>query len=104
MSAVRKVAVLGGARIPFCRSGTHYKEQSNFDLLSTALKGLVEKFRLRGERLGDVSMGAILKHSSDWNLARECVLEAGLSPATPAFDLQRACGTSLNDGAAAGSA
>jgi acetyl-CoA C-acetyltransferase len=91
----RKVAILGGARIPFCRSGTSYKEASNFDLMSTALKALVDKFGLKGQVLGDVSLGAILKHSADWNLARETVLESGLSAYTPGFDLQRACGTSL---------
>ncbi|MFK8029744.1 MAG: acetyl-CoA C-acetyltransferase [Gammaproteobacteria bacterium] len=91
----RKVAIVGGSRIPFCRSHTKYKSASNQDMLTAALAGLVNRFELQGETLGDVASGAVLKHSKDWNLARESVLGSGLGAATPAFDLQRACGTSL---------
>lgn len=91
----RRVAIIGGTRIPFCRSNTAYADYSNQDMLTAAVKGLVDKYKLVGERLGDASLGAVIKHSSDWNLARECVLGSGLAPETPAFGLQRACGTSL---------
>ena len=91
----RRVAIVGAARLPFCRSNTGYAECSNQDMMTAALRGLVEKYSLNGERLGDVSLGAVIKHSRDWNLARECVLGSGLAPETPAFDIQRACGTSL---------
>lgn len=93
--APRRVGIIGGLRIPFCRAHTHYAEASNQEMMTAVLAGLVEKFQLRGERLGDVSLGAVLKHSRDWNLARESVLGSGLAPETPAFDIQRACGTSL---------
>lgn len=92
---LRRVAIVGGLRIPFARAHTHYAEASNQDMMTAVLGGLVDKYRLRGERLGDVSLGAVMKHANDWNLARECVLGSGLAPETPAFDLQRACGTSL---------
>ncbi len=91
----RRVAILGSLRIPFCRAYTHYAEASNQEMMTAVLQGLVERYRLRGERLGDVSLGAVMKHSRDFNLARECVLGSGLAPETPAFDIQRACGTSL---------
>ncbi len=91
----RRVAIVGGNRIPFCRAHTAYAEQSNQDMMTASLSGLVNKYGLAGEQLGDVSLGAVIKHSRDWNLARECVLGSGLAPETPAFDLQRACGTSL---------
>lgn len=91
----RKVAIVGAARIPFCRSQTAYRRCSNQDMLVASLKGLVERYELKGEQLGDVALGAVIKHSRDWNLARESVLSSGLAPETPAFDLQRACGTSL---------
>lgn len=91
----RRVAIIGGLRIPFCRSHTHYAEKSNQDMMTAVLQGLVSRFRLEGKRLGDVSLGAVMKHSRDWNLARECVLGSGLAAETPAFDVQRACGTSL---------
>jgi len=90
-----KVAVIGGSRIPFCRSHSIYQNCSNLDLMTAALNGLVNKFDLKGQMLGDVALGAVIKHSRDWNLARESVIEAGLSPRTPGVDLQRACGTSL---------
>jgi len=92
---LRRVAIVGGTRIPFCRSHTAYAELSSQDLMTTTLKGLVDKFSLSGERLGDVALGAVIKHSRDWNLARESVLGCGLAAETPAFDLQRACGTGL---------
>jgi acetyl-CoA C-acetyltransferase len=95
-SSIRRVAIIGGTRIPFARSMGVYAEASNQEMLSAALKGLVERFNLRGERLGDVGAGAVLKHSKDFNLTRESVLDSGLAPETPAFDLQRACGTSLD--------
>ncbi len=91
----RRVAIIGGTRIPFCRSYTAYAEQSNQDMMTATLNGLVSKYNLKGEKLGDVSLGAVIKHSRDWNLARECVLGTELAPETPAFDLTRACGTSL---------
>ncbi len=90
-----RVAVIGGSRIPFCRSHGAYRHRSNQDLMTAALKGLVDKFDLKGQALGDVSLGAVIKHSKDFNLARESVIGAGLSLRTPGFDVQRACGTSL---------
>jgi len=92
---VRRVAIVGGVRIPFARSMGAYAEAGNQDMLTAALKGLVERFGLRGERLGDVGAGAVLKQPRDYNLTRECVMSSGLAADTPGFDLQRACGTSL---------
>ncbi len=90
-----RVAVVGGSRIPFCRSHSIYKNCSNQELMAAALSGVVNKFDLKGQTLGDVALGAVIKHSRDWNLARESLIDAGLSPRTPGVDLQRACGTSL---------
>ncbi|MDD3764172.1 MAG: acetyl-CoA C-acetyltransferase [Nevskiales bacterium] len=91
----RKVAILGGARIPFARSNSAYSHKSNQEMLTTAFKGVVDKFQLHGERLGEVQAGAVLKHSRDFNLCRESVLSSGLAPETPAADVQMACGTGL---------
>lgn len=93
--AVRRVAILGGLRIPFARSYTAYAGASNQDMLTAVLRGLVERFKLQGERLGDVAAGAVIKHTKDYNLVRESVLSSGLDPQTPGLDLQRACGTGL---------
>ncbi|MEL7311638.1 MAG: acetyl-CoA C-acetyltransferase [Pseudomonadota bacterium] len=92
----RRVAIVGGSRIPFARSHTAYRNESNLDMMSATLKALVSRFNLEGETLGEVSLGAVIKHSRDWNLAREATLSSGLAPQTPAFDLQRACGTGLS--------
>ena len=94
-SAARPVALVGGTRIPFARAHGAYAAEGNQSMLTAALRGLVERNRLQGARLGEVAAGAVLKHTRDFNLARECVLDSGLDPQTPAFDLQRACGTSL---------
>jgi len=93
--AVRRVAIVGGSRIPFARGMGAYAGLGNQEMLTAALQGVVARFGLAGERLGEVAAGAVIKHSTQWNLARECVLGSDLHPATPAFDLQRACGTSL---------
>jgi len=93
---LRRVAIIGGARIPFARSNTAYAETGNQEMLVAALTALVNKFSLKGEIIGEVAAGALIKLSSDWNLARESTLGAGLHPRTPAYDLQRACGTSLS--------
>lgn len=93
---LRPVAIIGGTRIPFCRVGTNYATSSNQDMLTHTLSSLVETNGLESERLGDVALGAVMKHSSDWNLSREVVLGSGLSPETPGITLQRACGTSLD--------
>ncbi|HEY3830301.1 MAG TPA: acetyl-CoA C-acetyltransferase [Solirubrobacteraceae bacterium] len=92
---VRRVAVLGGNRIPFARSDSAYAHASNHDMLTVALDGLVEHFHLEGERLGEVAAGAVLKHSRDRDLTREAVLSTRLAPETPAYDVQQACGTGL---------
>ncbi|MET9259112.1 acetyl-CoA C-acetyltransferase [Amycolatopsis sp. NPDC004079] len=93
--AVRKVAIVGGNRIPFARSNGPYSRASNQDMFTAALDGLVSRFSLQGEVLGEVAAGAVLKHSKDFNLARESVLGSKLSPATAASDVQMACGTGL---------
>ena len=91
----RGAAVLGGNRIPFARRDREYAEASNQDMLTAAIDGLVSRFGLRGERLGEVAAGAVLKRSRDFNLTRECVLGSALAPDTPAYDVQQACGTGL---------
>ena len=90
-----RVAVVGGTRLPFCRSYSAYKHCSNQQMMTAAMAGLVDKLDLKGQTLGDVALGAVIHHSSDWNLARECVIDSGLSLRTPGVTLQRACGTSL---------
>ena len=92
---IRRVAILGGNRIPFARSNTVYSQASNQEMLTATLQGLVDRFNLHGESLGDVVAGAVMKHSRDFNLVRESVLSTTLARETPAFDIQQACGTGL---------
>ncbi|MGN6587075.1 MAG: acetyl-CoA C-acetyltransferase, partial [Solirubrobacterales bacterium] len=91
----RKVAVVGGNRIPFARSNSVYSHASNQDMLTAALDGLIDRYGLQGEALGEVAGGAVLKHSRDRDLTRESVLSTRLAPETPAYDVQQACGTGL---------
>jgi acetyl-CoA C-acetyltransferase len=91
----RRVAVIGGNRIPFARSNTVYADASNQEMLTAAIDGLVARFGLEGERVGEVVAGAVLKHARDFNLTRESVLGSRLAPETPATDIQQACGTGL---------
>jgi len=93
--SIRRVAVIGGNRIPFARSNTVYATVSNQDMLTAAIDGLVTRFGLEGQRVGEVVAGAVLKHSRDFNLTRESVLGSKLAPETPAYDIQQACGTGL---------
>ncbi len=95
MTQLRRVAIIGGNRIPFARSNGPYATASNQAMLTAALEGLIERYNLHGLRLGEVAAGAVLKHSRDFNLTRECVLGSRLSPQTPAYDIQQACGTGL---------
>ena len=95
MRSLRRVAILGGNRIPIARSNGANATASNQAMLTAALEGLIERYRLHGLRLGEVVVGAVLKQSRDMNLTRECVLGSRLSPQTPAYDLQQACGTGL---------
>src|SRR5688500_10375534 len=92
----RRVAILGGARVPFARANGAYMELGNQAMLTAAMKAVVDRYDLKNQKLGEVAAGAVIKHSRDWNLARESTLGSGLDPATPAYDLQRACGTSLS--------
>ncbi len=91
----RKAAILGGNRIPFARSNSAYAQASNQDMLTATLDGLVARFGLQGQQVGEVVAGAVLKHARDFNLTRESVLGSRLSAATPAYDVQQACGTGL---------
>src|SRR5688572_23380225 len=92
---VRRVAIVGGMRIPFARGHGAYARVGNQDMFTAVLQALVAKHRIAGERLGDVVAGGVLKHSKDFNLVRECVLSSGLDPQTPGLDIQRACGTGV---------
>ena len=94
-ASVRRVAILGGNRIPFARADGPYAAATDQDLLTVTLDGLVARFGLAGQRVGEVVAGAVLKHSRDYNLTRECVLGSRLDPGTPAYDIQQACGTGL---------
>ena len=94
-TATRRAVVVGGNRIPFARAGGAYTRATNLDMLTAALDGLVARFGLADERIGEVAAGAVLKHSRDFNLTREAVLGSALSPETPAYDLQQACATGL---------
>ncbi|MDX1626412.1 MAG: acetyl-CoA C-acetyltransferase [Wenzhouxiangellaceae bacterium] len=100
--SLKRIAVIGGSRIPFCRSNTFYAEQTNKDMLASALQGLVDRYGLDGRKIDKVAGGAVVSHSKDWNLAREAVLSTSLSPLTPGITLQQACGTSLQAAALLG--
>src|SRR5437868_5078749 len=91
----RKVAIVGYNRIPFARQNTAYSTASNQDMFVAALNGLIEKYSLQGIRLGEVAAGAVIKHSWEFNLTRECVMATSLDPHTPACDLQQACDTGI---------
>ncbi|HEX4211469.1 MAG TPA: hypothetical protein VHY56_13815, partial [Candidatus Binataceae bacterium] len=91
----RRVAIVGVVRIPFVRGNGAYSQVGNQEMLTAALRGVVERYGLQGQRMDDVAAGAVMKHSSQWNLTRESVLGSGLAAETPGLDLQRACGTSL---------
>lgn len=95
MKSIRDVYIVGSARIPFAKSMTAYKRISTLEMMSAPLSELRAKFGLSDAPLGDVALGAVMNSSSDWNIARECVLESGLHPFTPAYNVQRACGTGL---------
>ena len=92
---MRKVAVIGGVRTPFCRSHTAYAELTNLDMMTTALSGLSERFGLKGKHVDEVVGGAVVTHAKDWNLAREAVIGTDLAPSTPGITMMQACGTSL---------
>ena len=92
---LRRVAVIGGVRTPFCRSHTMYADLTNLDMLTTALQGLVDRFDLAGKHIDEVTGGAVVTHAKDWNLAREAVIGTSLAPSTPAITMMQACGTSL---------
>lgn len=98
----RRVAIIGGVRIPFARGNGAYAQAGNQEMLTETLRALVDRFGLQGQQLGDVAAGAVMKHSSQWNLTRESVLGCGLAAETPGLDLQRACGTSLEAAIAMG--
>ena len=91
----QRAVILGGNRIPFARSNKQYAKATNLDMLTSAIDGLVARFGLAGENIGEVAGGAVLKHSKDFNLTREAVLGSSLAPTTPAFDLGQACATGL---------
>ena len=96
MTELKRVAILGGSRIPFCRNNSAYFDIGNQGMSIKAVASLVERFGLSGKQVGEVALGAVLKHSSDWNLGREVALSSGLSPRSPGITMQRACGTSLD--------
>ncbi|MGO4385397.1 acetyl-CoA C-acetyltransferase [Specibacter sp. RAF43] len=95
LTGVRQAVIVGGNRIPFSRAGGPYAHSSNQDMLTAALDGLVARFGLAEERIGEVAAGAVLKHSRDFNLTREAVLGSALAADTPAYDLQQACATGM---------
>lgn len=99
MKQTRKVAIVGGKRIPFVRSFTSYRRTTNQEMLTEVVNSLAKTYNLQGKLLGDVAFGAVMHNSTDWNLSREVVLGTTLNPHTPAYNVQRACGTGLETAA-----
>ncbi len=99
---LRKIAIIGGSRIPFCRANTLYADQTNLDMLTGAIQAVVNRYGLKGKQIDQVIAGAVTTHPKDWNLAREAVLSTTLSPLTTGITLQQACGTSLQAALMAG--
>jgi len=97
VTTTRRVGIIGGVRIPFCRNNTAYADIGNFGMSVKVLGSLVERFGLHGLELGEVAFGAVIKHPYDWNLAREATLSSGLAPTTPGITVTRACGSSLDN-------
>ena len=97
VTSIKRVAILGGVRIPFCRNNTAYADVGNFGMAVKTLGALVEQYGLHGLELGEVAFGAVIRHASDWNLAREATLSSGLAATTPGITTARACGTSLDN-------
>ncbi len=95
MKSSNKVAIVGGLRVPFTKSSGHYSRTTNQEMMTAVLQSMVQKYKLEGKLLGDCAFGGVMNHSADWNLSREVVLGTGLHPDTPAYNVQRACGTSL---------
>ena len=95
---LRKIAVIGGSRIPFCRSNSMYSEKTNMDMLSASIQGVVDRFGLDGKQLDEVIAGAVTTHSRDWNLARVALLSTSLSPLSPGITVQQACGSRMQAG------
>ncbi len=89
------VIVCGGQRTPFVKSMTAYSGVSTQDMMTATLQALVIKMKLEGKLLGDVAVGGVMIPPGNWNLGREIVLGTGLDPRTPGYNVQRACGTSL---------
>ena len=98
-NTLRPVAIIAGSRTPFTKSFSHFTKTTNLELMTATLKDLVKKTKLEGVQLGDVATGAVMKNAEDWNMTREAVLKSGLHPHTPAYDVQRACGTGLETAA-----
>ncbi len=94
---IRTAYIVGGARVPFMKSMTTYKDVTTTDLMTASLKSLVDRYDLTGKTVGDVALGAVMHSSANWNFAREVVQSSGLHPNTPAYNVQRACGTSLEN-------
>ena len=92
---IRRIAVIGGSRIPFCRSNSIYSEKTNLDMLSATIQGLADRFDLNGKQLDEVIAGAVTTHAKDWNLAREAALSTSMPAHVPAVTLMQACATSL---------
>ena len=103
MTSIQRVGVIGGVRIPFCRNNTVYADIGNFGMAVKTLGALVERFGLHGVELGEVAFGAVIKHASEWNLAREATLSSGLAATTPGITIARACGTGLDNAILIGS-
>jgi acetyl-CoA C-acetyltransferase len=97
MKNSRPVYIVGGVRTPFMKSMTKYIDVTSNELMTETLRQLVRQYNLQGKTVGDVALGAVMKNSSNWGQARECVLSSGLNPRTPAYNSQRACGTGLEN-------
>ncbi|MEQ1613559.1 MAG: acetyl-CoA C-acetyltransferase [Hyphomicrobiaceae bacterium] len=93
--ALRRIAIVGGVRIPFCRSNTLYTDLTNLEMMTTVLNGLADKYKLAGVHIDEVVGGAVVTHSRDFNIAREAVIGSKLAPSTPGLTMIQACGTSL---------
>ncbi len=87
----RKAVLIDGARIPFQRSSTAYKDLMSYDLARYALKGLLNKTQIDPQEVDQVIMGTVVSNLTTSNVARDALLGTALPNNIPAYTVAMAC-------------
>ena len=92
---MKEAVIVSAVRTPLGSFGGSLKNISAVDLGSLVIKSALERANLKAEQVDEVIMGNVLGAGLGQNVARQMSVNAGIPVTSPAFTVNKVCGSGL---------